>query len=132
MPQFEMPQGKGAQWASLDEFARGYVEAMWFTNSGESDDALTGLDVDALAPETLERIASDCAAFMAKFPNGFGHADDAQAGRDFWFNRCGHGVGFWDRPALYGVNLARLLDEAAREAGNLDPYVGDDGRVYLM
>lgn len=63
-----------------------------------------------LAPDSLARIIADCAAFQADnaadlefacgiIPNRRGAVpyDMAAAGRDFWFTRNGHGVGFWDR-----------------------------------
>lgn len=61
-----------------------------------------------LAPDSLARIIADCAAFQADNAadlecayaarSGLVEEYDAeQAGRDFWFTRNGHGVGFWDR-----------------------------------
>ena len=51
-----------------------------------------------------------------------------QAGRDFWFTRCGHGVGFWDR----GLGATGdELSEIARKFGNRDMVLGDDKKVYV-
>lgn len=75
-----------------------------------------------LHPDSLEKIIADCARFQsdnaALLAEAYGHHfpartigdgslpdsrreawdyDAAAAGRDFWFTRCGHGVGFWDR-----------------------------------
>lgn len=44
--------------------------------------------------------------------------DEAAAGRDFWFTRCGHGVGYWDRD-LPG-ELGDKLSDIARTYGNVD------------
>lgn len=52
----------------------------------------------------------------------------SMAGHDFWLTRCGHGAGFldgdWPEPH------ASALDEAAKAFGNVDLYVGDDGRIW--
>ena len=92
-----------------------------------------------LAPETLARMIADCAAFQgsetwtlreAAESAGDGPCpDDAQAGRDFWYTRNGHGCGFWDGdwPEPY----ASELTDAAKAFGEVDAYLGDDGRVYL-
>jgi len=61
--------------------------------------------------------------------------DDEQAGRDFWFTRQGHGVGFWDRKALEvdlfpdinpapGLGGWRVWDEN-REQGPCAGSIGD-------
>jgi hypothetical protein len=55
---------------------------------------------------------------------------------DFWLTRSGHGSGYWDR---YGHNdededgyeIGQRLSEIARTFGNLDPVLGDDGRIYF-
>lgn len=101
-----------------------------------------------LAPEALASIIEDCAAFRApaksinepipawrlvelastkddapEFP------DDAQAGRDFWYTRNGHGCGFWDGD--WPEPHATALTDAAKAFGECSPYVGDDGKVYV-
>jgi hypothetical protein len=58
--------------------------------------------------------------------------DREAAGRDFWYTRNGHGVGFWDRgfKGRAGAIAQRLSDSASafRES---DIYRGDDSRVYV-
>jgi hypothetical protein len=73
-------------------------------------------------PDCLIHIIHDCDAFQKEaadlLSQAYGHTfpervigdgsladshrpawdyDEAAAGRDFWYTRCGHGVGFWDR-----------------------------------
>lgn len=131
------------RFSNASPFVQGYVEALFFTNEGEPDDALHELTVDDLAPETWAGIDADCAAFQLKahslIAQRIGIAEleteggdpytAIQAGRDFWFTRCGHGVGFWDRRLPHGLGDA--LTSLADEFGNLDIYTGDDGRAYL-
>lgn len=151
MPEFQMPFGDSAEitrFTQLDTFTQAYVEAMFFTDLTEDgcdddEDSAMLLRSDAtfgdLAPETLAAIVQDCAAFQergdelvelaaanAENPTGL---DSEHAGRDFWFTRQGHGVGFWDGdwPEPYATQLKEL----AKSFPTCEPYSGDDGRVYL-
>lgn len=135
MPQFELDHGdrNGAQWfKSLDSFAQGYVEAMFFT----IDEELRGKTVAHLAHETCEAIASECADFQKANETLLDAAyatdeyEPEQAGRDFWFTRNRHGVGYWDRRPLDG-ELGSKLTEAAHKWPECDLYEGDDGALYL-
>lgn len=86
--------------------------------------------------------------------------NDEQIGHDFWLSRCGHGAGFFDRYSQTTCeryekeqeiamvtrdfskrenliktcdcpyHVCQRLQEAARVYGNVDLYVGDDGRIY--
>lgn len=88
-----------------------------------------------LAPETLARIISDCDAFKAAtvhiqpLMGEDGYPDEAHAGHDFWLTRNGHGAGFWDGD--WPEPHASELDAAAKAAGSVDAYLGDDGKVWL-
>lgn len=150
MPQFVLNSGGRVQiqdapfmgatliFANLDAFTQGYIEALFFTNEGKEDGQLgDDASFNDLAPETLARIMADCATFqtanaellaLAYDRDDYG---DTQAGRDFWFTRCGHGVGFWDRSQLDAEGLGDKLSEAARRTGNVDPYLGDDKKIYM-
>ena len=55
-----------------------------------------------------------------------------QTAYDLWLTRNGHGVGFWDRPELYGQDVADKLTRIAEEMGSQDIYPGDDGLLYLI
>lgn len=130
------------EWRDLDSFTQGYIEALFFTSQGDDGEAFEQGFSD-LAPEALARIISDCAAFQAsgtawctyaQSPHVKSSADAAteqQAGGDFWFTRNRSGVGFWERePGVYGTHADALTD-AAYAFGEVDAYLGDDGRVYL-
>lgn len=111
-----------AECADLD-FVCAYVEALFFTNgdSGDEDeDSLNALGAERLTRESKFAIIRDCADFLNRTvphpeggtwsvrdlveaePGGMG-----QAGRDFWFTRQGHGVGFWDRDGDVWSETAR-------------------------
>lgn len=119
MPEFclNAPTRAVHPYYNLDSFARGYVEAMFFTNcdSGAEDEFIANrLGVERLTRGSVVAIAKDCAEFQQTaapllelaYCRGY---DPDQAGADFWFTRQGHGVGFWDR-GLIDVNVYRLPD----------------------
>lgn len=130
MPEFVLDHGSAetaAAFQALDSFTQGYIEALFFTDEEhlceESGREMPAVAFDMatmetryvggnspgfadLAPDTLSRIIADCAAFQsanralideATTRDGY---DDMSAGRDFWYTRNGHGVGFWDRTEL--------------------------------
>ena len=160
MPEFILDHGSAEtakQFAALDSFTQGYIEAMFFT------------DEERLC-EGWRALSMDCALFQtanaALLDEAYGRDYDAeQAGRDFWYTRNGHGVGFWDREELkldsaeyealtaemvaagydsaawnaalakrkviQADSLGERLSTAARAFHSVDSYVGDDGKVYL-
>ena len=139
MSQFQLNAARYGRhpYYQLSDFAKGYVEAMFFTNGDTGDDRedlLNQLGVEKLTREAVKDIATDCDRFVGTImPDGrfcrqwldeiAGQCDydDARAGHDFWFTRQGHGVGFWDRQELHEEqqdalsNLARSFGEAYPE-----------------
>lgn len=139
MPEFIMPGRDAPTFQQLSAFTRGYIEAMFFTSCSDPDDGdLQHATFGDLAPETLDKIRADCDAFERAnaatleqaYEQGGEYAPDYDAeaaGRDFWYTRNGHGVGFWDR----GLgDLGDKLSDAARHR-ECWVYRGDDGKVYL-
>ncbi len=110
MPEFQLKTNarRSHPYYALNDFAKGYVEAMFFTNGDtgdEREDLLNELGVERLTREAVKVIAIDCADFETRARELLALAytrdyDDVQAGRDFWFTRQGHGCGFWDRDTL--------------------------------
>lgn len=139
MPEFILDHGtdKAARtFSRLDSFTQGYIEAMFFTNTGSGDDGdLEDATVADLAKETLAEIIADCQRFQLDHAELLDQAyarnyDNEQAGRDYWFSRNGHGVGFWDRSELDADGLGDKLT-AVCQYQTRDLYRGDDGKVYL-
>jgi hypothetical protein len=153
MPKFMLNDNAAAShpYYSLNTFAKGYVEAMFFTNGDTGDERehlLNDWGVERLTRAAVARIKERCAEFEKRAADllreayervvhehvsgGFSlsHAaydyDEACAGRDFWFTSQGHGVGFWDRTALEADDLGRRLSDVAEEFGELyvDAYRG--------
>ena len=102
MPRFHMTGEHLPEFKALDPFTRGYIEAMFWTNTGNDDDELNGLGFQDLDPEALHAITRVCHRFQTGNANDLAFAlDFAQhnytlehAGMDFWLTRNGHGAGF--------------------------------------
>lgn len=126
MPEFQIDLGTSAkEFAALDRFTQGYIEAIfWLNTEGEFD----GLTFDDLAPNALVYVVGDCADFQRDNAKDLNDIDDHQAGVDYWLTRNRHGAGYWDRG--HG-DAGKRLTEAAHQAGSQDAYVGDDGLIYL-
>lgn len=127
---------------ALSTFAKGYVEAAFFTNcdtgNQKREDHANELGVERLTHASVDAIARDCAAFLATPVGSKGKtiadaitlADAAagygegRAGNDFWFTRQGHGVGYADRDIR--APLATILTKAAESFGeaHTDIYRG--------
>ncbi len=130
----------------ITPFLRAYVvAALWSTNDESTPQGGEPLDsnysIDDIAPDTLASMAEDCAKFLREneadiakgCTRGTGEfTAEEQAGHDFWLTRCGHGAGFWDGDWRDGEDRSReeRLTEAAQAFGNVDLYVGDDGKIH--
>lgn len=123
----------------INEFIAGYITAMIWSTPGDFNGKVFAdlLDFD-LAPATRTVCEKECREFIAANSedlNAYTAAipcsnctESEHAGHDFWLTRAGHGVGFWAR----GLgDLGDRLTEACTVAGNREPYLGDDGLVYI-
>lgn len=127
MPEFVM-EGRDHAARAESEFVFGFIEAMFFTETspafdssewstderraasedGTCDGQIPGdVGYSDLHPDSLAAIRADCEAWQAANAELLAIAcgpmsgyDEVQAGRDYWFTRNGHGVGFWDREEL--------------------------------
>lgn len=130
MPEFVPPINDFPAWNDLGEIVQGYLEACMFCEFHSDNPELAEMAFSDFSPETIEQAKADCAAFEAAAGSFLPLDDLAQAGRDFWFTRNGHGVGFFDRREL-SADQAEALDACARKHRELYVYAGDDGKVYL-
>lgn len=127
----------------VDDFTRAYLEcALWSSNDESDESGGTPLDrnysIEDIAPESVAKAMAECEAFRDENSDDLDNAStlhvsrewsaDQQNGHDFWLTRNGHGVGFWDLG--YGALGDRLTD-AAHKCGERNPYVGDDGLIYI-
>ena len=92
------------------------------------------VDIADLSEETWAEMVDDCLKFQSSLAWVKAEIDQpvgnlsAQGGHDFWLTRNSHGAGFWDGdwPEPYATQLT----EAAKEFGEFNLYLGDDGRIY--
>ena len=125
----------------MNPFAQSYTEAaIWSSIDDEGEPLDRNYSPEDMAPETIARIIADCATFEADNhtlfteENCLRYGPDCttpteRAGHDFWLTRNGHGAGFWDGD--WKEPAASVLTAAAKKFGELDLYVGDDGKLYF-
>lgn len=113
-----------------DTFFDAYVTAALWSSTDDHDRPLDeSYDRDDIDAGTLAQMRADCAAFQETHAADLAQAgDDAQNGHDFWLTRNRHGAGFWDRG--YPDAIGRRLTDAAHVYGEVNLYIGDDGKVY--
>jgi len=113
-----------------DKFSRAYITAaLWSTNDEEGEPLDAKYGISDLAPATLVGMLGDCADFQAKHHELLDQAgDEEQNGHDYWLSRNGHGAGFFDRG--YPDEVGEVLQDLARKEGEVNLYVGDDGKIY--
>ena len=142
-----------AEPVGLDEFLDAYITAALWSSTDNADDSGgepldKNYDESDIAPETLAKMRTDCAAFLAhrlggrliaiverleaegmwSLPAGANCTVMEYAGHDLWLTRNGHGAGYRDGDWPRGI--AEGLDRLAHEFGSFDLYVGDDGLIY--
>ncbi len=118
-----------------DAFVRLYLETALWSSNDESDERGgepmdSNYDVDDIEEGSRKKLED-----MAR---KFYHAnhelwdvdsiDDGNAGHNFWLTQNHHGAGFWDGD--YPTN-GKKLTELSHKYGEVDLYVGDDGRIYV-
>jgi hypothetical protein len=123
----------------LEQFTAGYIVCLLWSSTDDEGEPLDSVcDHTDIAPETMERIKADCLKFYTENEEAIGGgccnshkecSDYEYAGHDFWLTRNGHGAGFWDGEWL--EPHATTLDTASKAFGGCDPYIGDDGLIYL-
>lgn len=145
MPEFVM-EGRDRAARAESAFVLGFIEAMFFTEICHSVTAAQWVEHDAdlldgtlpcdvgyvdIHPDSLAAIRADCEAWQAQHELLLAQAyardgySESQAGRDYWFTRNGHGVGFWDRR-----ELASTSDEWAELQRPLDTWSQADSAQH--
>lgn len=118
----------------FDVFVHQYmVTALWSTNDESTPEGGEPMDanytVDDIDSETVEKMKADCRKFLeANAEDIDGRYEDG--GHDFWLSRNNHGAGYWDGdwPEVAGERLT----DAAHKFGEVNLYVGDDGKIHQM
>lgn len=126
---------------NFETFLASYIAAMLWSSTGtdQNGEELESLEGFELSTEAYRHAREDCELFliagkylMAELPDFYGACVKggayAYAGHDFWLTRNGHGAGFWDRGL---EDIGDRLTELSKTFGELDPYIGDDGKIYF-
>ena len=92
-------------------FIAAYFEAVYFTETGDLDQPEADAELDS---DFQRESILDCLAFYSRIECYLPDDTITQAGHDFWFTRNGHGVGFWDKPEVYGERLADMFTTWAK------------------
>lgn len=114
----------------IDVFFDAYLTcALWSSVNHDTDEPFDAdYDTDDIAPEALAELREGCVNFLTDCADDLAGMDASQAGHDFWLTRNGHGAGFWDR----GLGeRGKRLSKASRTYGEVNLYVGDDGKLYI-
>lgn len=120
----------------LDEFVRGYIEALLASNIGhDTGEALKKhYTADDLSHDANDQIDAECRTFLHKVgpmltPDSYAGPEltslEAQAGHDFFMARSGSGT-------FQNWDCAGMMSDVASALGPVDPYVGPDGKIHLM
>lgn len=118
----------------MHKMTQAYLEcALWASSDNTNDQGGEPLDANYsiadIAPESLEQANTDCLTFLEANKKDISLAYE-QAGHDFWLTRNGHGAGFWDGD--WPKAAGKRLTEASHAYGEVNPYVGDDGKIYFQ
>ena len=105
------------------EFVQAYFECVDFTETGDTDQAPSGAELD---PDFERESIIDCLAFYSRISCYLSTDNIAQAGHDFWLTRNGHGTGFWDRPEIYQVQYAQFFTNIAKGFGEANAIFEED------
>ena len=99
----------------LNDITAAYIEAAYFTDGEENEDQefTSKFKADAYFAcrnfeDAVRALNIDLRQYSAE-----------QLGHDLWFTRNGHGVGFWDRPEVYGMHTD-IFTALARAQGAHD------------
>ena len=120
-----------------DEFTTAYLEAALWSSNDDNDTPLEdNYDENDIDSKLLAEMKADCTKFQADNANLITDENvavesdccDARAGHDFWLTRNGHGAGFWDGD--WTEPAATALTDASQTFGEVNLYVGDDGKIY--
>jgi hypothetical protein len=111
----------------IDEFFDAYVEtALWSSLTDEGQPMDEQYSISDIDRETLQQMREDVNSFVDTNWTDLEKLHPANAGKDFWLTRNGHGAGFWDKFNEAGDRLS----VTAHLYGSIDLYIGDDEKIH--
>jgi uncharacterized protein (TIGR02996 family) len=135
LPLESTPEGKvyhNIDGSDESSFFRQYLDCILWTEKDANDKSLddNGLTSEDFAPSAVVKAWKDCLEFYEKHKESVSK-DPGKAGRNFWWNRNGHGTGFWCN-WMHDEEVGQTLDTECGLVGECYCYVGDDGLIYLQ
>lgn len=138
--------------SELTQIIRAYLEAMlWSSTDYEGDPLDENYNIDDIADEFFMQSVEDCGKLYMYLATVLADIENEKVweleelcvrkpqgcsvwdlfGQDLWLTRAGHGAGFWDGHWVewFGKDLTEVT---SHDFPNIDPYVGDDGKIYGM
>ena len=115
-------------------FLQSYITTALWSSLDDQDQPLDDkYSIDDIDAESLKKLESMCEEFQAKNKDDISLALDVtdlgHIAHDFWLTQNRHGAGFWDGD--YAKDLGERLTTASHKIGEVDLYVGDDGKLYI-
>jgi hypothetical protein len=112
----------------------GYLEAaLWSSTNEDTGEPLDrDFSVSDIKGKTLAKLKGHVTKFLAAAKGlDLSGYRASQVGHDLWLTQNGHGAGFWDGDYEDPPGLGYKLDRIAKFLGEVNLYVGDDGKLYV-
>ena len=112
-------------------FFDSYLECARWASNDDNDNPLDSIEnIDReMSGIALAKMEKDCDRFLTENEKILEGLDMEKAGHNFWLTRNHHGAGFWNGD--YEENVGEILTKACESFGEINLYVGDDGKLYL-
>ena len=104
----------------FDPMVAAYVEAIYFTETGDSEQPPADAELHPLTKAEAHTACSRFREAARELGVDVSHFTPERIGHDLWLTRNGHGTGFWDRPEIYGNTLSRQFSALAKAMGQHD------------
>lgn len=105
----------------VDTMLKAYLECVYFTETGEDGQPSSDAELTDLFKAQAWSACRNFVYAITWSPGvDLNELDPIQVGHDLWFTRNGHGVGFWDRPKVYGTARATEFTRLAKAQGPHD------------
>lgn len=105
--------------------------ALWSSSDGDREN-LDEFSIEDFDPQSLAELLKDFNDFETEVLN-LGILEDYDStdlAHDFWLTRNRHGAGFWDGD--WPKEIGEKLTEMSQSYGEVNLYVGDDGKIYKL
>lgn len=118
-----------------EQFLQGLLACMLWSSTNDKEGHLDDdFSIADIHPSTSASLAARCNQFIDANAADLAWAtsqpgyDFAHAGHDLMLSANGHGSGYFDRDL---GEVGERLQKAAQQAGPIEAYAGDDGKVHV-